>query len=201
MSNVDDDLADSRTRFEEIVWPEINGWFGDDPELHRTEDKPDALREDFDCVGGIDYWVVEHGAGMVSIASRVQTYDKSTFTVRYSRRTGNDTEYQKRMRQLNSHYELPTYTVQAYVDTTLRALRNAAAVRTSSFYEYLTTGTPGEDWPLKRSNENEYFFAVSWSELQDEVSLKVHDRRRAELMPDPDDREDITAYTDGGSPA
>jgi hypothetical protein len=198
MSNVDDDLANSRTRFEEIVWPEISEWFGDDPHLHRTEDKPGALREDFDCVGGVDYWVVERGAGMVSIASRVQTYDKTTFTVRYSRGTGNDTEYQKRMRQLNSHYELPTYTVQAYVDATLRALRNVAAVKTSSLYEYIATGTPGEDWPLIPSNENEFFFPVSWSELQGEVLLRVHDRHRSGLGPNPTNPEDITAYTDGG---
>jgi hypothetical protein len=198
MSDFDDDLEDSRTRFEEIVWPEINGWFGDGPELHRTEDKSGALREDFDHVGGVDYWAVERGAGMVSIASRVQTYDKTTFTVRYSRGTGNDTEYQKRMQQLNSHYELPTYTVQAYVDPTLRALRNVAVVRTAPLYEYIAAGTPGEDWPLIPSNEDEHFFPVSWSELQGEVSLRVHNRRRAGLIPDPDNPEDITAYTDGG---
>ncbi len=198
MSEFKHDLADSRTRFEEIVWPEINGWFGDDPELHRTEDKPGTLREDFDRVGGVDYWAVERGAGMVSIASRVQTYDKTTFTIRYSRGTGNDTEYQKRVQQLNSHYELPTYTVQAYVDATLRVLRNVAAVRTAPLYEYIMTGTPGEDWPLIPSDENEYFFPVSWSELHGEVPIQVHDRRRAELMPDPDNPEDITAYTDGG---
>lgn len=198
MSNFGDDLRDSRTRFEEIVWPEINGWFGDDPELHRTEDQPGALREDFDRISGVDYWAVEQGAGMVSIASRVQTYDETTFTVRYSRGTGNDTEYQKRMRQLNSHYELPTYTVQAYVDATLRVLRNVAAVRTRSLYEYIAAGTPGEDWPLIPSDENEYFFPVSWSELHGEVPIHVYDRNRAGLLSHPDDPEDITAYTDGG---
>lgn len=198
MSNTKEDLTASQTRFEKIVWPEIKEWFGDDPKLHRTEDKPGALREDFDYVAGIDYWAVENGAGMVSIASRVQTYDETTFTIRYSRGTGNDTEFQKRAQQLNSKYELPTYTVQAYVDTTLHALRNAAAVKTAQLYEYVTSGTPGEDWDLIPSNENEFFFAITWSELQDKMKLQVHDRRRAGLVPDPNDPEDITAYTDGG---
>jgi len=195
MSDAKDDLADSRTRFEEIVWPKISDWFGDSPELHRTEDKSGDLRERFDRVGGVDYWVVEPDVGMVSIASRVQTYDKTTFTVRYSRASGNKTEYQKRIDQLNSHFELPTYTVQAYIDTTLGALRNVAAVKTKPFMKYITTGTPGDEWPLIPSDEEEYFFPVSWSELYGEVDIKVHNRHRAGLVPEPSDPEDITAYS------
>jgi hypothetical protein len=198
MSNVNNDLEDSRTRFEEIVWPNISDWFGDSPDLHRTEDKPGELREDFDRVGGVDYWAVDRGVGMLSIASRVQTYDKTTFTVRYSRGTGNKTEYQKRMDQLNSHYELPTYTVQAYIDTTLRVMRNVAAVKTKDLMKYIMTGTPGDDWPLIPSNENEYFFPVSWSELYGEIPIQVYNPHRAGLIPEPDNPEKITDYANVG---
>jgi len=197
MSNVDRDMSDSRTRFESIVWPKIKHWFGDSPDLHRTEDTSGPLREDFDIVGGVDYWVVERGEGMLSIASRVQTYDETTFTIRYSRSTGNDTEYQKRMRQLENDYELPTYTVQAYIDVTLGMLRNAAAIRTKELYKHLSTGEPGEDWPLIQSNESEYFFPIEWDELHPITNLKVYDYNRADLVKktkQPDNPEQITSY-------
>lgn len=199
MSKVADDMRESANNFRDIVWPKISHWFGDSAELYRTEDHPDTLRTEFDHVAGVDFWVVQSGAGMLSIASRVQTYDKTTFTVRYSRSSGNDTEYQKRMRQLENHYELPTYTVQAYVDETLGVLRNAAACPTDQLYQYISDGEPGEDWPLIESNEDEIFFPVSWGELDTEVDLSVHNRWRAGLVNRPDNPADITAW--GGDDA
>lgn len=196
MSKVEQDLRDSADNFRDIVWPRISHWFGDDPDLYKTEDHPGALHAEFDRVAGVDFWAVDGTAGMVSIASRVQTYDKTTFTVRYSRESGNDTEYQKRMRQLRSDYELPTYTVQAYIDPTLEVLRNAALCRTDEFYEYISNGEPGEDWDLIPSNENEMFFPVSWGELDPNVDLTVYDRFRAGLVTKPDDPTDITAWGD-----
>jgi len=65
-------------------------------------------------------------------------------------------------------------------------------------YEYIATGTPGEDWPLIPSDENEHFFPVSWAELKGEVPLRVHNKSRAGLITEPQNREKITAYTDSG---
>lgn len=197
MSDVEQDMRVSAGYFETIVWPHISDWFGDEPVLYKTEDHPDMLRTEFDRVSGVDFWVVESGVGMLSIASRVQTYDKTTFTIRYSRGSGNDTEYQKRMRQLRSDHELPTYTVQAYVDPVLEALRNAAACRTEELYEYISSGEPGEDWNLIGSDESEVFFPVSWAELDTEVGLTVHNRNRAGLVKKPDNPADITAWGEG----
>jgi len=84
-------------------------------------------------------------------------------------------------RQLHSHHELPTYTIQAYVDPVLEVLRNAAAIRTTSLYEHVEEGTPGEEWPLIPSNESESFFPVSWRELDEVAELVVQDRQRAAL--------------------
>jgi len=196
MSKVADDMRESENNFRKIVWPEIKHWFGDSAELYNTENHTDSLRTEFDHVAGVDFWVVESGAGMLSIASRVQTYDKTTFTVRYSRSSGNDTEYQKRMRQLENHYELPTYTVQAYIDETLGVLRNAAACPTEQLYQYISDGEPDDDWPLIESNESETFFPVSWGELDSEVDLLVENRWRAGLVNRPDDPTDITEWCD-----
>lgn len=182
MSSFEDDLSNSTRWFKQIVWPEISDWYVDNSaDLIPAEGSDNKLHDSFDTVAGIDFWVVESDRGMFSIASRVQTYDKTTFTVRYSRSSGNDTEYQKRVQQLESNHELPTYTVQAYVDPTLEVLRNVASVKTQAFYKYLKRGTPDKDWPLIPSNESEMFFPVEWGELDPIMDLKVYDRERANL--------------------
>lgn len=181
MSNWREDMSTSEANFRQIVWPEISDWFGEDTTLYATEDKSDELRRSFDVTAGVDFWVVESGLGMVSIASRVQTYDMTTFTVRYSRASGTDTEFQKRVKQLNGDYELPTWTVQAYIDPTLQILRNAAAIKTDELYEYILSQEIGEDFPLIDSNESEQFFPVEWCELDRNAQLKVHNRERAGL--------------------
>jgi len=182
MSSFETDLSNSTRWFKEIVWPEISEWYlYNSADLIPAEGYDNKLHDSFDTVAGIDFWVVESNRGMFSIASRVQTYDKTTFTVRYSRSSGNDTEYQKRVQQLESNYELPTYTVQAYIDPTLEVLRNVASVRTDEFYEYLKRGKPDKDWPLIPSNESEMFFPVEWRELDSVMDLNVYDRERANL--------------------
>jgi len=182
MSNWREDMSTSEANFRQIVWPEISDWFGEDTTLYATENKSDELRRSFDVTAGVDFWVVESGLGMVSIASRVQTYDMTTFTIRYSRKSGAETEYQKRVKQLNGDYELPTWTVQAYIDPILDVLRNAAAIKTDRLYEYILTQEIGEDFPLIDSDESEQFFPVEWRELDRNAQLKVHNRKRADLV-------------------
>lgn len=191
----EDDLATSTRQFKEIVWPEIRGWFGEDPMLHAAEGRDDALYEAFDQISGVDFWLVDCKAGMASIASRVQKCDETTFTIRHSRSSGVDTEHQKRMRQLHSDYELPTWTVQAYVDPVLEMLRNAAACRTDDLFQYIgAAGRPGDEWPLIQSDEDEFFYPVEWGELDSEINIRVHNRQRAGLVERPDDPSDITAW-------
>lgn len=181
------DLSDSRRRFINIVWPEINTWFasGDsdaDIELVPTEGADDYLSTEFDRTAGVDFWVIKSDTGMTSIASRVQTYDMTTFTVRYERGSGVDTEHQKRVRQYRDRdAHLPTYTIQAYVDATLCVLRNAGIIRTSELYEHiLSQRCPISEDELIGSDESEQFYAVPWSNLVTR-GLYVHDRDRAGL--------------------
>ena len=178
-----DDLGTSAKRFIEIVWPEIGDWFGGEIELISAEGVDADFHQILDREAGIDFWAVEHDAGVLSIASRVQTYDYTTFTVRYSRPTGTDTEYQKRVRQLDSHHELPTYTVQAYVDADLGMLRNAAWCRTEDLIRYVSNGTPGDDWPIVTTYSGESFIPIEWGELDPLIELHVHNRERAGLEP------------------
>ena len=194
MSKWRSDLEKSNQWFVNIVWPEVSEWFADeDAELIPIEGVDRELYNLFDTTAGVDFWIVERGEGMVSLASRVQKLDYTSFTIRYSRGSGAKTEYEKRISQLQSHYELPTYTLQAYIDPTLEVLRNAAMAPTEELYEYIrTAGEPGVDWPLIPSNENERFFPVFWDELDGVIDLTVHDRDRAGLIAE--DQASIDAF-------
>lgn len=178
------DLDDSKNHFCDIVWPQIKQWFGADAKLLKTEGRETALAKAFDAVMGVDYWTVDDGRGMAGIASRVQTYDKTTFTIRYERGSGVDTEHQKRLQQLNDDgLELPTYTLQAYVDPVLELLRNVAVCKTAELYAYIDeTVCPGsERHPLIGSDESERFYPIAWTELDEHIDLKIYNRERANI--------------------
>lgn len=203
-----DDLGASATGFKNIVWPEIKCWFGDG-ELIPVEGVNKDFYELQDQVAGIDFWVVKSDIAMVSIASRVQqSYNFSSFTVRYRRPSGVDTEHQKRKEQVNNGYDYPTYTVQAYVEPTLEVLLNAACVRTDQFYNYIQAKEPeepGTDWPLIEARKGsphfrpgEEFYPVWWADLNDaeNVDLTVYDRDEAGLSRDrPSNPDKITAWS------
>jgi hypothetical protein len=196
-----DDLATSTRQFQEIVWPQIKDWFGGDPELYPAEGKDDPLYRSFDTDMGADFWLVDNDAGMASIAARVQDqYEYETFTVRYSRSSGAATEHQKRMRQLASSYELPTWTIQAYVEPVLESVQNVAACRTDRLFEYIKSkGEPSVDWPLKPSNESEMFYAVPWDEIDRTTDLRVYDRDRADTLSGDISPQSNLADWDGGA--
>jgi hypothetical protein len=183
------DLSDSRRHFAHIVWPEIQHWFADDKqdvELLPTEGVNAPLHERFDTIAGVDFWIVDGGDRMVSLASRVQAqYDKTTYTVRYGRESGVDTEHQKRVRQYRDDTaHLPTYTLQGYVDATLGVLQNAAMLPTDQLYEYIITHRcPITDDDLIPSNERERFYAVNWDNLT-QYDLRVYNWERAGLQAD-----------------
>lgn len=201
MSDVKERMGSSARWFRELVWDEIQHWFGDEVTLHTTEIQDSPVANDFDIVAGVDYWLSVGDAGMVSLASRVQYVDYSTYTIRYERPTGVETEYQKRRRQYhNDDYELPTWTVQAYVDTTLGAIRNVAAVRTEELYDVVLAGEPGEDWPIipvrdEQGRPDGKMITVDWQTVDDKCEMLVHDRSRAGLQrPTPENPGDIVSW-------
>lgn len=206
MSDVEAKMSTSARWFKTAVWPTIRSWFGPsgDVELHTTESQESPVATDLDIVSGIDHWVTDGDRGMTSIASRVQYnphHKHTTFTIRYDRPSGRDTEYQKRIRQLECEdYVLPTYTVQAYVDTVLERVYNVAAVRTEDLYDLINSGTIGKDWPVKPvyDRDGQYdgeMFCVNWHAVDEEADLQVLSRPRAGLTPErPDDPTSVTAW-------
>lgn len=130
-------LSQSAQDFQTRVWPHIASHprIGGG-ELHLVEANVETqLALDFDLLAGIDAWqVVGNRIGMRSIASRVQWGpDRKTFSIRYRKPSGAETEYEKRLAAIK-HPELgltyPHLTVQAFLDSRGGKVLSAAAITT-----------------------------------------------------------------------
>ncbi|MXV07208.1 MULTISPECIES: hypothetical protein [unclassified Xanthomonas] len=130
-------LSQSALDFQTRVWPHIASHprIGGG-ELHLVEANVDtALARDLDTLAGIDAWqVVGNRIGMRSIASRVQWgQDRRTFSIRYRKPSGAETEYEKRLAAIR-HPELglsyPHLTVQAFLDERGGRVCSVAAITT-----------------------------------------------------------------------
>lgn len=188
-ANAEARITNTRRDFEEVVWPEIRHWFCDEPEqatLVNTEDGSDELNEQLDWTAGVDYCVFDGVAGFQTIAQRTQpSYKYDTFTVRYSRASGRDTEHQKRVYQYrDARAMLPRWTVQAYIDPVLRELQTAAAVSTADLFEYvLSERAPiaEEDLIQSDSASPESFYTVDWASLLGRTDIRIYNRERTDL--------------------
>ena len=139
MNFITQQLSDSASDFQNIVWPVISqtpligGGILRPVESVTTQD----FAQELDLVAGIDAWQVigQPVPSVRGIASRVQwgtPYD--SFSVRLSSRFGEPTEFQKRLYALqnqSSGFIYPHITVQAYLDFRHGNLISAAAIETA----------------------------------------------------------------------
>ena len=112
---------------------------------------------------------------MRGLASRVQPTDRpwNTFSIRYSRRNGSETEYAKRMQAIRERergWLLPALTVQAYVTKDRAQLLSACVVGTVSLFEFLQEQmTHAGDCCVElktTGSDGARFLAVKWSALR-----------------------------------
>lgn len=168
------DLNASARKFVDVVWPKIQSPWFDGGEIAPVEAvSEEDFADQLDQLAGIDYWVVKSDEGMRGIASRVQDFrDMSTFTVRYERESGVDTEYQKRKQALENDYLRPYWTIQAYVWN--GKLDNAAIARTDDLIRYINRGELGSHYGTNgtRARGAAKFYHVHWEDLG-----KYHDIR------------------------
>lgn len=197
-------IANSKTRFENIVWPEIRHWFGGG-ELVPGESVDERVAELLDQEAGVDFYAVIKDEGVITIASRCQkTPSFQTTTVRYDTGTDYDTELQKRLRQLDCGMLSPLFTVHAYVklddpfdtDCVTGSVRNVAACRTVDLFNYIDdhdrAAKPdgakqlpdGGGWYVRKNSEDDnLFLAVPWQLFSSQYDLRVRYRNRADLPP------------------
>ena len=109
---------------------------------------------------GIDLIGNTYG-NIYGIASRIQFLSPlsnpyNTFTIRYQRHTGNETEFSKRMSSIEHGYFYPRFTIQAYISDD--NIRSAAFVKTKDLYDILKNHK--ED--VRENISDNVFKIVNW---------------------------------------
>ena len=142
------DMEQSADSFSTTVWPAIAPMMSGGRFVTTEGNMADDLRRSLDMLAGIDGYHVTSD-GMRGVSCRVQDATKSwdTFTVRYRRTTGTETEYAKTRRHIDEvekGWAVSALTIQAYVKS--GSLLGAGVVRTRDLYTAVNTWHDG--WPL-----------------------------------------------------
>lgn len=158
------DMHKSSNAFKEIVWPCIADHLGNGALILVEDVTEDTMRKSLDQLAGIDAWHIHNKYGIRGIGSRIQVGKNwRTFTVRYKRDSGAETEYEKRKRAINSEHGwiYPHLTVQAYLETWQGPLFGVCIAKTKDIIEYVSNGC----CEFNRTN-NSSFAVVSWDGLK-----------------------------------
>lgn len=162
------DMSDAAFDFQRLVWPAIADHCGGGQFVSTEKHQGDAVAECLDMCAGIDgVQVREDLAAVRGFAIRIQWCSESfdTFTIRQTRRSGAQTELEKRnlqIQQIQRGAMYPFYTVQAYITKrrTGRLLK-AAVTTTTTLYRYINSHAK-----LTRENgqDGNEFIYVPWSD-------------------------------------
>lgn len=171
MSSFQTDLTNSAADFLGIVWPAIQKDLGGG-ELIPVESIADkGMATLLDQRSGIDAWHLSQNHQIRGIASRIQWAEEpwNTFTVRYSRDSGAETEYGKRKRDIaaDKGWLYPHLTIQAYINE--GKLLSAAVVQTTALItacDLIVSGQmPPKNGGIRRTG-NATFLWCRWAWFQ-----------------------------------
>jgi hypothetical protein len=190
MCNWIKDLSDSVFDFQRLVKPkiaELNFMRGEIISIEIVTDvKFKYLANKFDQLSGIDAWQIVEPEGIKGIASRIQWGLKpwNTFTIRYQRCTGRETEYNKRKKAMDSgDWLYPFYTIQAYIETRrIGKLISLAIAKTKDIFAMIEKK---QCYEKPNSDDGNIFKIVSWSAMKlQNYDIKIYDRniRQTELL-------------------
>jgi hypothetical protein len=136
---LENDLRESSRAFLDLAWPVISPRIGGGKIMPVETVTDSSFTKALDQLAGIDAWqVFGNQEGIRGIASRMQKdSDFRTFTVRYRRMGGSETEWAKRIRAIDSNRGalLPFITIQGYYGTVRNELLSVAAIRTTDLFE------------------------------------------------------------------
>jgi len=138
--------------------------------IHIVEHQDNEILMLLDQKSGIDY-ISETNHGLQGIAWRAQWGRAwNTFTIRKIRYTGSETEFSKRIQQIDSSYLHPAYTMQGYFDNRIdNNLLSVALIKTDRLYQFIN------DHPDKsptRESDN-IFYYIDWDNLK-YYGISVH---------------------------
>ncbi|MBA7512959.1 hypothetical protein ES705_04968 [subsurface metagenome] len=136
-----------------------------------------------DMVCGIDYiWVRDKKVR--GIASRVQWgHNYDTFTIRYERKSGTETEYKKRLEAIKEKESFRPYlTMQMYCDNEKEnELESLAIIKTEDLFEIIFT------YPklVHETKSNNFFKYILWDDIkniENETNKEILIMRRIGLF-------------------
>ena len=169
-TDIEKSIKQSSLAFEKYVWPMIKESIGGG-EIMAVEGVYDNdMAKKLDTISGIDIWqIVDNQKGIRGIANRIQPTGRSwdTFTVRRSLKSGNETEYHKRIRAL-MHPELgylyPQITIQAYMNKGYNPpILSAGLIRTKDLFDALIQNITSCE--VKTVEGGNTMFVVKWGDL------------------------------------
>jgi hypothetical protein len=155
-------LAIEKIRFD--VLPKlING------EIINIEETDNKILLMFDQFSGIDY-LRKDSIGLQGIAARVQFGNAwNSFTVRTERCTGSETEYKKRLEQIEKGYIYPYFTLQCYFDNYIDLnLLSICIIKTTDLYFEIENNKN-----VKTRKSDNFFKYLNWSDI-DKTKLKMY---------------------------
>lgn len=195
-------LRQSAADFSRAVWPIVRNWMGGG----KLEPVEAVCAADFasslDVLAGIDAWqTVQPGGGVRGIASRIQYLQTpyATFTVRYRRKSGAETEFEKRLRAIEDPaacWLFPKFTVQAYLDQRGGSPLYVCQADTRNLFTYIKTN---RDEVEERTNPQDGTeFLVVWVPRMLDAGYAVNEYRATEdLILDPTLAEDAPELLQG----
>jgi hypothetical protein len=162
------------TTMGEMLIEVLNTKFKPSYNLIHTEGLNDFIARLLDKYSGIDA-LLKNEKDLAGVALRIQKHSEKnwkTFTIRYSRHTGTETEYEKRKRQIYNSYPsfYPHYTCQAYYSSD-NTLLGGAFVPTKDLFDiakqYEPFNTNSTVYIQKNTSDNNTFIVVPFSEFKE----------------------------------
>jgi len=164
------DQCKSALAFQQAVWPVIREECGGGS-VQPVENRRHGDRLP-DITGGIDYWQLtgapEITRGLASRCQWITGKPYNSFTVRFGRHSGADTEYATRVAALRQDGAIyPWWTVQAYFDQNTDRLLAVGIIQTKNLFEYIEKRGGAKAFSLRFNRDGSSdFFAVFWRDLQ-----------------------------------
>lgn len=156
------DNTDSVKAFESIQHTIIPKLISGD--VLRIEKQDNEILVTIDQKSGIDY-IRSDINGLQGIAWRAQWGDRAwdTFTIRYKRHSGAETEYEKRVKQIEEGYLYPAFTMQAYFNNRLdNQPLSVGIVKTVDLYSIMKNNP---ELMHRNKSDNEFIF-VKWRDIK-----------------------------------
>lgn len=164
-----DNLRDSARDFKQIVWPEIQKWFGDGELIPVEAVTESEMAKKLDMYSGIDAWYIQEDSGIRGIGSRVQWGDDyRTFTIRKEKFNRVRTEFEKLCNAIDNDWLYPYWFTQAYLTDRNGRLLSVATAKTEDIIKYIKE----IDCPV-RPTDDAWFYYIEWSLFAQKYPIRI----------------------------